>query len=90
MADETTTPTTEPQAEKSPTRTGIAQMSESGKLYVDYKKSETLRRLISTNGKMGGRRRSGAAAMEQRMIASAIKRARYMGLLPYTSHANAL
>ncbi|MEM6313701.1 MAG: 30S ribosomal protein S18 [Planctomycetota bacterium] len=87
MADETTIPDASTEQSR-PQRPRIAQEGADGKFYVDYKKSETLRRLISTNGKMGGRRRSGANAMEQRKIATAIKRARYMALLPYTSHAN--
>ena len=37
------------------------------------------------NGKIASRKRSGASAMEQRMIAKAIKRARYMALLPYVA-----
>ncbi len=53
--------------------------------YVDYKDVDTLRRMLSPNGKMYGRKRIGASARDQRMVATAIKRARYMGLLPYTS-----
>jgi small subunit ribosomal protein S18 len=40
---------------------------------------------MSGNGKILGRKRTGANAMEQRMLAKAVKRARYMGLLPYVS-----
>jgi small subunit ribosomal protein S18 len=43
--------------------------------------------MLSGNGKILSRRRTGTNAMEQRMLASAIKRARYMGLLPYVSIA---
>ena len=57
--------------------------STKGVLYVDYKDTETLRRLMSGNGKMQSRRRTGASAMEQRLIAVAIKRARFMGFLPF-------
>lgn len=53
--------------------------------YVDYKDVEGLRRTMSANGKIYGRKRLSATAGEQRMIAQAVKRARYMGLLPYTS-----
>ena len=72
----------------SKSNTKIAQISESGKVYVDYKQSETLRKSLSTNGKMAGRRRNGVDAAEQRLIAQAIKRARQMALLPYVSQAN--
>ena len=61
----------------------IGKISASGKQYIDYKETESLRRLTGANGKISGRKRSGANALEQRMIASAVKRARYMGLVPY-------
>jgi small subunit ribosomal protein S18 len=61
----------------------IARTSASGKVYIDYKDTESLRKMVSGNGKILSRKRSGANAMEQRMIARAIKRARYMSLLPY-------
>jgi small subunit ribosomal protein S18 len=41
--------------------------------------------MLSGNGKIQSRKRTGATAMEQRMIARAVKRARYMALLPYVS-----
>jgi small subunit ribosomal protein S18 len=59
--------------------------SASGIEYVDWKDVETLRRLMSPNGKIYGRKRLSTSAREQKMIAQAIKRARFMGLLPYTS-----
>lgn len=65
----------------------VTKVSASGKTYVDYKDTETLRRNMSANGKIGNRKRSGASAMDQRMLAQAIKRARYMALLPYVNTA---
>lgn len=56
-----------------------------GTPYVDYKDVENLRRLMSPNGKILGRKRLSTSAREQRMLSQAIKRARYMALLPYTS-----
>jgi len=56
-----------------------------GKPYVDYKDAEKLRRMLSPNGKIHGRKRLSTTAHEQRMVAQAIKRARFLGLLPYTS-----
>jgi len=58
-----------------------------GKTYVDYKDTETLRRMVSANGKMLSRKRTGVSAMEQRMVARAVKKARYMALLPYVTPA---
>lgn len=63
----------------------IARTAESGEIYIDYKDTESLRKVMSGNGKISGRKRSGASAMEQRQIAQAVKRARYIGLLPYVS-----
>lgn len=51
--------------------------------YVDYKDIDLLRRMTSGHGKVLGRRRTGNCAAFQRAIGTAIKRARYMGLLPY-------
>ena len=53
--------------------------------YVDYKSVDDLRRLMTPNGKIYSRKRLGVSAWEQRQIAQAIKRARFMALLPYTS-----
>lgn len=66
-------------------RVKVAKTSEKGRLYVDYKDTETLRRLLSNNGKMLSRRRTGLSAMEQRMVARAVKRARFMALLPFVA-----
>ena len=63
----------------------LAVRSSTGTLYVDYKNADALRRYLSANGKIQGRKRSGLTAREQRIIVQAIKRARYMGLLPFTS-----
>ena len=69
----------------SKTKTRVTVEAENGKTYVDYKHTESLKKLLSGNGKISSRKRSGASAMEQRMIAKAIKRARYMALLPYVA-----
>ena len=53
--------------------------------YIDYKSVEDLRRLMTPNGKIYSRKRLGTSAKEQRMVAQAIKRARFMALLPFTS-----
>lgn len=51
--------------------------------HIDYKDTDTLRRYLSSFGKIVPRKRSGVCAWHQRKLAQAIKRARYMGLLPY-------
>jgi len=63
----------------------IARTSATGKSYIDYKDTESLRKLLSSNGKIQSRKRTGADAMTQRMLARAIKRSRYMALLPYVT-----
>jgi len=56
-----------------------------GVKYVDYKDIETLQRLLTNRGKIYSRKRSGNCAGCQRKVKKAIKRARYMGLLPYVA-----
>ncbi len=51
---------------------------------VDYKDVETLKRYINEKGKILPRRVTGNCARHQRHIARQIKRARALGLLPYT------
>jgi small subunit ribosomal protein S18 len=51
--------------------------------YVDYKNVTLLRQFTDDRGKIVPRRRSGATAKEQRMVAIAIKRAREVALLPF-------
>ncbi len=63
----------------------VAHVSSEGAVFVDWKDVENLRRMMSPNGKILGRKRLGASAREQRLISQAIKRARFMALLPYTS-----
>ena len=63
----------------------ITRTAESGEVYIDYKDTESLKKTISGNGKILSRKRTGATAMEQRMIARAVKRSRYMALLPYVT-----
>ncbi|GAB4246093.1 MAG: 30S ribosomal protein S18 [Thermoleophilia bacterium] len=53
--------------------------------YVDYKDYSTLRRFMSERGKIRSRRTTGACRRHQRQVALAIKRAREMALLPYSS-----
>ena len=51
--------------------------------YIDYKDVELLKKFISPNGKITPRRVTGTSSKYQRMLATAIKRARQMALLPY-------
>jgi small subunit ribosomal protein S18 len=51
--------------------------------YVDYKDVDTLQKLLTNRGKIYSRKRSGNCASCQRKAKRAIKRARFMALLPY-------
>jgi small subunit ribosomal protein S18 len=53
--------------------------------YIDYKDTALLRKFISDRGKIRARRVTGVTVQQQRQIATAIKNAREMALLPYTS-----
>jgi small subunit ribosomal protein S18 len=50
---------------------------------IDYKDVVTLQKLMTNQGRIFSRKRSGNAARFQRMVKVAIKRARFMALLPY-------
>ncbi|TVQ81752.1 MAG: 30S ribosomal protein S18 [Micavibrio sp.] len=54
-----------------------------GALDIDYKDVKLLRRYISERGKMIPSRITGVSRKKQRRLAQAIKRARYLALLPY-------
>ena len=54
-------------------------------LKIDYKDPQLLGRFITERGKISPRRISGVSAKYQRQLARAIKRARHLALLPYTT-----
>ncbi|HLU24651.1 MAG TPA: 30S ribosomal protein S18 [Longimicrobiales bacterium] len=58
-------------------------LCESGIRLVNYKDEKTLSRFITERGKIVPRRMSGMCARHQRQIGTAIKRARYLAILPY-------
>ena len=51
--------------------------------HVDYKCIELLERFIGPHGNILSRKRTGLSAKYQRQVENAIKRARFMGLMPY-------
>ncbi len=50
---------------------------------IDYKEAELLRKFISSQAKIIDRRYTNTCAKHQRALAQAIKRSRFLGLLPY-------
>ena len=51
---------------------------------VDYKEVDLLRKFLTASSKIMSRKRAGTSAPEQRAIRRAVKRARFMALLPYS------
>lgn len=52
---------------------------------IDFKNIETLKKFISGLGKIRGRKRTSLCAKHQRKLTKAIKKARHLGLLSYTT-----
>jgi small subunit ribosomal protein S18 len=78
MSDETTRKLAAPQQTQ-------CRFCRRGEKYVDYKDIETLAKLLTHRGKIYSRKRSGNCAGCQRKVKRAIKRARFMALLPFTA-----
>ncbi len=55
---------------------------------IDYKQADQLRRYLTDHGKIKARRKVGTCARHQRLLAAAIKRARHVALLPFTTEAS--
>lgn len=53
---------------------------------IDWKDTKTLGRFVSERGKMVPSRITNVSQKKQRILAKAIKRARYMALMPYVNH----
>jgi small subunit ribosomal protein S18 len=65
-------------------RPKFCQFCSDKELKIDYKKADLLKRFITDEGKIRPRRQTGTCARHQRELASAIKRARHIALLPFT------
>lgn len=52
-------------------------------MYVDYKDIELLKKLVNRHGKIVGRRKTGCTAVSQHAVTQAVKRARFMALMPF-------
>ena len=51
--------------------------------YIDYKDVDILKKFLNPNGKILSHRKTGLTVKNQRSLASAIKHARFLGLLPF-------
>jgi len=65
-------------------RRKYCRFSAEGIKEIDYKDIETLKAYVSENGKIVPSRITGTTAKYQRQLGTAIKRARYLALIPYT------
>ena len=53
--------------------------------YVDYKDTELLKKFINPHARILSKKKSGVSSEYQKKLSLAVKRARFMGLLPYLS-----
>jgi len=53
--------------------------------YIDYKDVEILKKFLNPNGKIMSHKRTGVTSKNQRQLALAVKRARFLGLLPFVA-----
>lgn len=51
--------------------------------YIDYKDTELLKQFMNPHGRIMGKKRTALTSKQQRMVEEAIKRARFMAILPY-------
>lgn len=66
-------------------RTRECKFTKAGIEYIDYKNTEVLERFMNDQGRILPRRVTGTSAKYQRQLSTAIKRARFLGLLPYVA-----
>lgn len=66
-------------------RTKECRFTKAGFVYIDYKDTDTLERFINDQGKILPRRVTGTSAKFQRQLSKAVRRARFMGLIPYVA-----
>ena len=67
----------------------VNPLDKDGITYIDYKDTALLRKFISDRGKIRARRVTGLTPQQQKQVATAIKNAREMALLPYPSAGRA-
>jgi small subunit ribosomal protein S18 len=59
--------------------------TKNGIKHIDYKDIEILKKFVNPFGRIVSRKRTGTCASKQRELAEAIKRSRFMGLMPYVA-----
>lgn len=66
-------------------KTKECKFTKAGFEYIDYKNVDALNRFINDQGKILPRRVTGTSARHQRQLSTAVKRARFLALIPYVS-----
>ena len=66
-------------------KTRECKFTKAGIEYIDYKDTDLLERFMNDQGKILPRRVTGTSAKYQRQLSRAIKRARFLGLIPYVA-----
>lgn len=51
--------------------------------FIDHKQTDMIKRFVTEQGRIRGRRETGTCARHQRMLARAVKRARHLALVPF-------
>ncbi|EST30209.1 30S ribosomal protein S18 [Streptomyces roseochromogenus] len=71
--------------DRKPAHNRPSPLDQAGITYIDYKDTDLLRKFISDRGKIRSRRVTRVTARQQRLLARAVKNARELALLPYSS-----
>ena len=66
-------------------KTKYCRFKRFGLKYIDYKDIEILKKFLNPNGKIMAHKRTGVTAKNQRELSSAVKHARFLGLLPFVA-----
>lgn len=86
-ASKTSSKTSSKAEKRKPIKKKANPLDAAGISYIDWKDTNLLRKFISDRGKIRARRVTGVSNQQQRQIATAVKNAREMALLTYTSSA---
>lgn len=54
--------------------------------HIDYKDTDIIKKFLNPHGRVLSRKKTGVSAKSQRQLAMAVKRARYMALLPFVAY----
>jgi small subunit ribosomal protein S18 len=71
--------------DRKPVKSRPNPLDQAGITYIDYKDTDLLRKFLSDRGKIRGRRITRVTAQQQRQLSRAVKNAREMALLPYST-----